>query len=98
MAQDIVIGGRLHSAATGNTVAGANEILDDAKGKKQNVINQEVDNEIGSDSAAGTIKGRIKNLETAHPHLHTKLFFVIKPHIYQIKEPCYLSSDTWLFF
>ena len=65
MAQDIVIGGRLHSAATGNTVAGANEILDDAKGKKQNVINQEVDNEIGSDSAAGTIKGRIKNLETA---------------------------------
>ena len=65
MAQDIVIGGRLHSAATGNTVARANEILDDAKGKKQNVINQEVDNEIGSDSAAGTIKGRIKNLETA---------------------------------
>ena len=65
MAQDIVIGGRLHSAATGNTVAGANEILDDAKGKKQNVINQEVDNEIGSDSDAGTIKGRIKSLETA---------------------------------
>lgn len=65
MAQDIIIGGRLHSAATGNTVAGANEILDDAKGKKQNVINQEVNNEIGSDSADGTIKGRIKSLETA---------------------------------
>ena len=65
MAQDIVIGGRLHSAATGNTVAGANEILDDAKGKKQNVINQEVDNEIGTDATAGTIKGRIKELENA---------------------------------
>lgn len=40
---NINIGGRLHSTATGNTVAGANEILDDNKGKKQSVINQEVD-------------------------------------------------------
>ena len=40
---NINIGGRLHSTATGNTVAGANEILDDSKGKKQSVINQETD-------------------------------------------------------
>lgn len=40
---NINIGGRLHSTATGNVVAGANEILDDNKGKKQSVINQEVD-------------------------------------------------------
>ena len=43
---DIVIGGRLHSAATGNTVAGANEIMDDAQGKKQSVVNQELANRI----------------------------------------------------
>ena len=41
--ENINIGGRLHSTATGNTVAGANEILDDSKGKKQSVINQETD-------------------------------------------------------
>ena len=40
---NIDIGGRLHSTATGNVVAGANEILDDSKGKKQSVINAEVD-------------------------------------------------------
>lgn len=38
---NINIGGRLHSTASGNVVAGANEILDDSKGKKQSVINQE---------------------------------------------------------
>lgn len=43
---DIVIGGRLHSAATGNTVAGANEIMDDAQGKKQSVVNQDLANRI----------------------------------------------------
>lgn len=41
---NINIGGRLHSTATGNTVAGANEILDDTKQKKQSQINQETDN------------------------------------------------------
>lgn len=40
---NIEIGGRLHSTATGNVVAGANEIYDDAKGKKQSVVNQETD-------------------------------------------------------
>lgn len=36
---NIDIAGRLHSVATGNTVAGANEVLDDEIGLKQNVIN-----------------------------------------------------------
>ena len=40
---NINIGGRLHSTASGNVVAGANEILDDSKGKKQSVINAETD-------------------------------------------------------
>ena len=40
---NINIGGRLHSVATGNTVAGANEIYDDDKQKKQSQINEEVD-------------------------------------------------------
>lgn len=39
----INIADRLHSTATEQTVAGANEIYDDAKGKKQDVINQEND-------------------------------------------------------
>ena len=43
MAKDINIGGRLHSTATGNVVAGADEILVDVKGKKQSVINAETD-------------------------------------------------------
>lgn len=43
MARDINIGGRLHSVATGNVVAGANEVLDDEKGKKQSEINAEID-------------------------------------------------------
>lgn len=47
---DIVIGGRLHSAATGNTVAGANEIMDDAQGKKQSVVNQELANRISENA------------------------------------------------
>ena len=37
---------RLHSVEQGNVVAGANEILDDTKGKKQNVVNHEVDAEL----------------------------------------------------
>lgn len=43
MAENINIAGRLHSTATGNIVAGANEIYDDIKGKKQSVVNQETD-------------------------------------------------------
>lgn len=41
MAKDINIGGRLHSIATGNVVAGTDEILDDNLGKKQTQINTE---------------------------------------------------------
>lgn len=40
------IPGRLHSVEQGNIVAGANEIYDDTKGKKQNVINSETDAEL----------------------------------------------------
>lgn len=46
MTKTINIPARLHSAEQGNTVAGANEILDDTKAKKQNVINQETDAEL----------------------------------------------------
>lgn len=39
---NIDIGGRLHSTATGNVVAGANEIFDDDEQKKQSQINAEL--------------------------------------------------------
>lgn len=39
--KNIEVGGRLHSIATGNVLAGANEILDDSKNKKQSEINTE---------------------------------------------------------
>lgn len=39
--KNIEVGGRLHSIATGNVLAGANEIFDDDKNKKQNDINTE---------------------------------------------------------
>ena len=55
---NINIGGRLHSSATGNVVSGANEILDDTKGKKQDVINAEVD-----EALAGK-QGTISDLST----------------------------------
>ena len=58
---DIVIGGRLHSAATGNTVAGANEIMDDAQGKKQSVVNQETKERFNAYDTA--ILGRYTNAE-----------------------------------
>lgn len=41
--KNIEVGGRLHSIATGNVLAGADEIFDDDKGKKQNDINAETD-------------------------------------------------------
>ena len=45
----VKVGGRMHSTsedsnpANNHVTSGANEIYDDAKGKKQNVINQETD-------------------------------------------------------
>lgn len=48
MAQNINIGGRLHSTATGNTVAGANEVYDDTLQLKQDVINGDFDSRIGA--------------------------------------------------
>lgn len=46
MSKQINIGGRLHSTEQGNVITGANEVLDDTKGKKQNVINADVDAEL----------------------------------------------------
>ena len=46
MSKQINIGGRLHSTEVGNVAVGANEVLDDTKGKKQNVINSETDAEL----------------------------------------------------
>ena len=46
MAKRIQVGGRIESKEVGGIVTGAAEILDDAKGKKQSVINQETDNEL----------------------------------------------------
>lgn len=39
----INVGGRLHSIATGNVLASADEIFDDNKGKKQSEVNMDVD-------------------------------------------------------
>lgn len=46
MGKTINIGGRIHNPEVGNVVTGANEVLDDTKGKKQSVINGEVDDEL----------------------------------------------------
>ena len=46
MAKRIQVGGRIESSEVGGIVTGAAEILDDAKGKKQSVINQETDDEL----------------------------------------------------
>ena len=46
MSKTIYIGGRIESKEKGNVVTGANAILDDTKGKKQNVINKETDDEL----------------------------------------------------
>ena len=61
---NINIGGRLHSTATGNVVAGANEILDDVKGKKQSVINQEVDVALAGKQEALIGAGTGQNIKT----------------------------------
>ena len=44
----INVGGRLHSVATGNILAGADEILDDNRGKKQSEVNIDVDNALAN--------------------------------------------------
>lgn len=44
MPKNIDIGGRLHSVASGNIVTGADEVFDDAKGKRQSEINAEIYN------------------------------------------------------
>ena len=46
MAKKVIVGGRIESKEVGGIVTGAAEILDDAKGKKQSVINQETDAEL----------------------------------------------------
>lgn len=44
--KDIQVGGTLHSIATGNIIAHADEIMDEDYGKKQSVINQELNNRL----------------------------------------------------
>lgn len=46
MSKRIYVPGRMHSVEVGNVMTGANEILDDTKGKKQDVINAETDAEL----------------------------------------------------
>lgn len=59
---------RLHCVAEGNVLAGANEILDDDKGKKQTVINQENDQRLETlETAVGTggsVDSRIESAKT----------------------------------
>lgn len=40
--KDIKVGGTLHSIATGNIIAHADEIMDENLGKNQSAINQEI--------------------------------------------------------
>lgn len=63
--QITMIPARLKNAAVNGHVAGAADIIDDAKAKTQDVINQDVDTAIGDDDVEGSIKGRIKALEEA---------------------------------
>ena len=58
---EIKIGGRLHSEATGNVVAGANEILDDSLNKKQDVINDEVNQQLNAPGSG--LEDRVSTLE-----------------------------------
>lgn len=44
--KDIQVGGTLHSIATGNIIAHADEVMDEDYGKKQSVINQELSNRL----------------------------------------------------
>lgn len=44
--KDVQVGGTLHSIATGNIIAHADEVMDEDYGKKQSVINQELSNRL----------------------------------------------------
>lgn len=66
----IIIPGRLKSGVVGGHVTGAEDVYDDAKEQDQASINaandssiRDINSTIGSDSTAGTVKGRIKTLE-----------------------------------
>ena len=63
MAKNIDIAGRLHSRATGNVVAGADEILDDSKKKKQSQINAEVDATLADLQAQVDNAGKVDDVE-----------------------------------
>lgn len=62
----INVGGRLHSIATGNILAGADEILDDNIGKKQSEVNIDVDNALADRYTKGETynKNQLNNLIT----------------------------------
>ena len=64
MAENVIkIGGRLHSSAQGNILAGANEIYDDEKQKKQSVINAEVDEAIADLQEDLADAGKVDDIE-----------------------------------
>lgn len=63
--KDIQVGGTLHSIATGNIIAHADEVMDEDYGKKQSVINQELSNRLTEELkgylplTGGTMNGNI---------------------------------------
>ena len=63
--KDIQVGGTLHSIATGNIIAHADEIMDEDYGKRQSVINQELSNRLTEELkgylplTGGTMNGNI---------------------------------------
>lgn len=63
--KDIQVGGTLHSIATGNIIAHADEVMDEDYGKKQSVINQELSNRLTEELkgylplTGGTMTGNI---------------------------------------
>lgn len=63
--KDIQVGGTLHSIATGNIIAHADEVMDEDYGKKQSVINQELNNRLTEELkgylplTGGTMNGNI---------------------------------------
>lgn len=72
MANEIKIGGRLHSVASGNVLAGADEIIDDELHKKQSVINAEVQASLATipQTASAEIT---ENDPTAAPEAHAEI-------------------------
>ena len=63
--KDIQVGGTLHSIATGNIIAHADEVMDEDYGKRQSVINQELSNRLTEELkgylplTGGTMNGNI---------------------------------------